>query len=167
MYILRPSIPTKNNHGKKWYWTQSSLWKFLQRIINSQNICIYLAEIWSLIYNIWSNFNTKDMDERPWSQAVVVHTCNPSTLGGRGRRISEFEASLVYNMSFRTARAIPCREKTKSKKQNKTKQNKKEKPHKNMLILQIQDRCLSWFLYYFKDRQSYTAKFVLEKKSKK
>jgi hypothetical protein len=25
-------------------------------------------------------------------------------LGGRGRRISEFEASLVYKMSFRTAR---------------------------------------------------------------
>jgi hypothetical protein len=27
-------------------------------------------------------------------------------LGGRGRRISEFEASLVYKVSFRTARAI-------------------------------------------------------------
>jgi hypothetical protein len=26
-------------------------------------------------------------------------------LGGRGRRISEFEASLVYRVSFRTARA--------------------------------------------------------------
>jgi hypothetical protein len=27
-------------------------------------------------------------------------------LGGRGRRISEFEASLVYKVSFRIARAI-------------------------------------------------------------
>jgi hypothetical protein len=27
-------------------------------------------------------------------------------LGGRGRQISEFEASLVYKMSSRTARAI-------------------------------------------------------------
>jgi hypothetical protein len=27
-------------------------------------------------------------------------------LGGRGRRISEFEASLVYRVSSRTARAI-------------------------------------------------------------
>jgi hypothetical protein len=27
-------------------------------------------------------------------------------LGGRGRWISEFKASLVYRMSFRTARAI-------------------------------------------------------------
>jgi hypothetical protein len=27
-------------------------------------------------------------------------------LGGRGRKISEFEASLVYRMSSRTARAI-------------------------------------------------------------
>jgi hypothetical protein len=26
-------------------------------------------------------------------------------LGGRGRRISEFQASLVYKVSFRTARA--------------------------------------------------------------
>jgi hypothetical protein len=40
-------------------------------------------------------------------------------LGGRGRRISEFEASLVYRMSFRTARAIqrnPVSEKKKKKK---------------------------------------------------
>jgi hypothetical protein len=33
---------------------------------------------------------------------VVVHSFNPS----RGRRISEFEASLVYRVSSRTARAI-------------------------------------------------------------
>ena len=38
-------------------------------------------------------------------QAVVVHAFNPSTLGSRGRWISEFEASLVYNVSSRTARA--------------------------------------------------------------
>ena len=38
--------------------------------------------------------------------AVVAHACNPSTLGGRGRRISEFEASLVYRVRSRTARAI-------------------------------------------------------------
>ena len=36
---------------------------------------------------------------------VVAHTFNPST-EGRGRRISEFEASLVYRVSSRTARAI-------------------------------------------------------------
>jgi hypothetical protein len=34
---------------------------------------------------------------------VVVHTFNPSR--GRGRRISEFKASLVYKVSSRTARA--------------------------------------------------------------
>jgi hypothetical protein len=43
-------------------------------------------------------------------------------LGGRGRRISEFEASLVYRVSSRTARAT--QRKTLSQKQNKTKQNK-------------------------------------------
>jgi hypothetical protein len=44
-------------------------------------------------------------------------------LGGRGRRISEFEASLVYRVSSRTARAIqrnPVSE-------NKTKQNNNNK----------------------------------------
>jgi hypothetical protein len=44
-------------------------------------------------------------------------------LGGRDRRISEFEATLVYKVSSRTARAIqrnPVSEKTKTKQ---TKQN--------------------------------------------
>ena len=35
-----------------------------------------------------------------------MHACNPSTLEGRGRQISEFEASLVYRVSSRTAGAI-------------------------------------------------------------
>jgi uncharacterized protein (DUF2252 family) len=54
-------------------------------------------------------------------------------LGGRGRWISEFKASLVYKMSSRTARAIqrnPVSKKQTNKKQNKTKQNKKN--HKIM-----------------------------------
>jgi hypothetical protein len=40
--------------------------------------------------------------------AVVAHAFNPSTWesGGRDRQISEFEASLVYRVSSRTARAI-------------------------------------------------------------
>ena len=53
---------------------------------------------------------------------MVAHAFNPSTLGGRGRWISEFEASLVYRVSSRTARAIqrnPVSKKTKSKKQKK------------------------------------------------
>jgi hypothetical protein len=46
-------------------------------------------------------------------------------LGGRGRQISEFEASLVYKVSSRTARAILRNPVWKNKtKQNKTKQNK-------------------------------------------
>jgi hypothetical protein len=40
------------------------------------------------------------------SPGVVVHAFNPSTREGRGRRISEFEASLVYKVSSRTAGAI-------------------------------------------------------------
>jgi hypothetical protein len=37
---------------------------------------------------------------------VVAHAFNPSTWGGRGRWISEFEARLAYRVSSRTARAI-------------------------------------------------------------
>jgi hypothetical protein len=44
-------------------------------------------------------------------------------LSGRGRQISEFEASLVYRVSSRTARATQRSPLSKTK-QNKTKQNK-------------------------------------------
>jgi hypothetical protein len=51
-------------------------------------------------------------------------------LGGRGRRISEFEASLVYRVSSRTARATQrnpvSKNKTKQNKQTKTKTNKQK-----------------------------------------
>jgi hypothetical protein len=49
-------------------------------------------------------------------------------LGGRGRRISEFKASLVYKMSFRTARATQRNPVSKNKDKNKqTKEIKKRK----------------------------------------
>jgi hypothetical protein len=54
-------------------------------------------------------------------------------LGGRGRRISEFEASLVYRVSSRTARAIQRNpvvspsQKKKKKKKTKTKKKKKKR----------------------------------------
>jgi hypothetical protein len=50
-------------------------------------------------------------------------------LGGRGRWISEFEASLVYKVSSRTARAIqrnPVSKKEKKKKKKEKKKRKKE-----------------------------------------
>ena len=50
-------------------------------------------------------------------------------LGRRGRRISEFEASLVYKVSSRTARAT--QKNPVSTKQNKTKQNKQTNKNKN------------------------------------
>jgi hypothetical protein len=46
-------------------------------------------------------------------------------LGGRGRWISEFEASLVYKVSSRTARAIQRNPVSKNKKQT-NKQTKSE-----------------------------------------
>jgi hypothetical protein len=51
-------------------------------------------------------------------------------LGGRGRPISEFEASLVYKVSSRTARAIENPYLEKPTKQNKTKTKTKTKNKK-------------------------------------
>jgi hypothetical protein len=48
-------------------------------------------------------------------------------LEGRGRWIAEFEASLVYRVSSRTARAT--QRNPASKKQNKTKQRKQNKSY--------------------------------------
>jgi hypothetical protein len=66
---------------------------------------------------------------------VVAHAFNPSTLGGRGRWISEYEASLVYRVSSMTARATQrnpvSREKKKKRKEKKRKEKKrKEKKRK-------------------------------------
>jgi hypothetical protein len=47
-------------------------------------------------------------------------------LGGRGRRISKFEASLVYRVNSRTARATQRNPVSKNK--NKTKQQQQQKP---------------------------------------
>jgi hypothetical protein len=60
-------------------------------------------------------------------------------LGGRGRRISEFKASLVYRVSSRTARATQRNpvsknqklKKKKRKKENNNNNNKKKKPNQN------------------------------------
>jgi hypothetical protein len=45
-------------------------------------------------------------------------------LGGRDRRIYEFEASLIYRVSSRTARAIQRNPVLKNKKQKKKKKRK-------------------------------------------
>lgn len=41
-----------------------------------------------------------------FSQVVVAHVFNPSTLGGRGRWIFVFKGSLVYGVRIRTAKVI-------------------------------------------------------------
>jgi hypothetical protein len=54
-------------------------------------------------------------------------------LGGRGRWISEFEASLIYRVSSRTVRAIqrnPVSGRGREKKQNKTKNKTTQKTEK-------------------------------------
>ena len=52
---------------------------------------------------------------------AVTPACNPRTLGGTGRWISEFGASLVYTVSSRKAKA------TQRNPASKNKQNKKQK----------------------------------------
>jgi hypothetical protein len=48
--------------------------------------------------------------------------------GGRGRQISEFEASLVYKVSSRTARATQRNPVSKNQKKKKKKNKKKNLP---------------------------------------
>jgi hypothetical protein len=54
-------------------------------------------------------------------------------LGGRGRWISEFKASLDYKVSSRTARAIQRNPVSKNKKQ-KTKKKKKKKKKRSIFF---------------------------------
>jgi hypothetical protein len=64
-------------------------------------------------------------------------------LGGRGRRISEFEASLVYRVSSRTARATGLHRETmylkkiKKKKKKEKKRKKKKKKERNSTKLYV------------------------------
>jgi hypothetical protein len=57
-------------------------------------------------------------------------------LGGRGRQISEFEASLVYRVSSRTARATQRNPVSKNKQTNKNK-NKTPPIHKIIYKIRI------------------------------
>jgi hypothetical protein len=52
-------------------------------------------------------------------------------LEGRGRRITEFEASLVYKVSFRTARAIQRNPVSKNQKKKKKERKERKKKNKN------------------------------------
>jgi hypothetical protein len=51
----------------------------------------------------------------------VAYAFNPSNLGDKGRRISEFEASLVYRVSSRTAKATQRNPVLKNQKKKKKK----------------------------------------------
>jgi hypothetical protein len=57
-------------------------------------------------------------------------------LGGRGRQISEFEASLVYRVSSRTARTIQRNPVSKRKKKEKRTEKKRKKERKQKCIKQ-------------------------------
>jgi hypothetical protein len=59
-------------------------------------------------------------EENQGRQAVVAHAFNPTPLmPGRSRRISEFEASLVYRGSSRIARATQRNPVSKNQKERK------------------------------------------------
>jgi hypothetical protein len=58
-------------------------------------------------------------------------------LGGRGRRISEFKASLVYKVSSRTARAIQRNPVSNNNNNKKKKKKEKRKTNKKILLAPI------------------------------
>jgi hypothetical protein len=64
-------------------------------------------------------------------------------LGGRGRQISEFEASLVYRVSSRTARATQRNPVSKKKKKKKNKNKKKKKKYSHKINATTAPGCLA------------------------
>jgi hypothetical protein len=62
-----------------------------------------------------------DLSSGQWCPTPLIQRS-----GGRGRRVSEFQASLVYSVSSRTARATQ-RNPVSKKKQKKQKKNQKNK----------------------------------------
>jgi hypothetical protein len=66
-----------------------------------------------------------------WSQAVVAHIFNPSPWKAEaGRRISEFQASLVYEANSKTARAIQRNTVSKNKQINKNLEKQEQTKYK-------------------------------------
>jgi hypothetical protein len=61
-------------------------------------------------------------------------------LGGRGRRISEFKASLIYKVSFRTPRAIQRNPVSKKQKEKQTNKQTKNQPTKQQQQQQNTDK---------------------------
>jgi hypothetical protein len=75
-------------------------------------------------------------------------------LGGRGRRISEFEVSLVYKVSSRTARAIQRNPVSKNKtKQNKTKKELEEEEDiwEGKVCFRGSNECHMWWVDHSSD----------------
>ena len=101
-------VPTLGGWGAK-FWLERRDWEGGRVNIFANDTRVYL--LWLIRENgVCSSWE--------WGrcQAVVAHACNPSTLGGRGSRISEFEASLVYRVSSRAIQRNPVSKKPKSKK---------------------------------------------------
>jgi hypothetical protein len=65
-------------------------------------------------------------------------------LGGRGRQISEFESSLVYKVSARTARAIQRNPVSKTKTKTKTKKQQQQKQLETRTFSIWTHRLLVW-----------------------
>jgi hypothetical protein len=75
-------------------------------------------------------------------------------LGGRGRWISEFSASLVYRVSSRTARAIQRNPVSKNK--NKSKNKKKKEKEKERVCFGSQFWGLQFLLFWSLAQQHLT-----------
>jgi hypothetical protein len=66
--------------------------------------------------------------ERQWQVSGKNDGAHSQHSGGRGRQISEFEASLVYKVSSRTARAIQRNPVSETNKQTNKQKNQNPKP---------------------------------------
>jgi hypothetical protein len=78
-----------------------------------------------------------------WNATSASRIVEVPALGGKGRQISEFEASLVYKVSSRTASATQRNpasktKQNKKKQRNKTKQQQQQKESRRVLCQQEQ-----------------------------
>jgi hypothetical protein len=82
-------------------------------------------------------------------------------LGGRGRRISEFKARLVYRVSSRTARATQRNPVSKKKKKKKKKGEREKERKRNKIVIILYSYPVGMYIitlispaYRYTDRQT-------------
>jgi hypothetical protein len=116
-----------------------------------------------MLYTLTYYFSVKKwIDCWAWWHTPLI----PALGGGRGRQISEFEASLVYKVSSRTARALqrnpvsknktnkhpPPKKKPKKRREKKRKEEKRKEKKRKKKRIDLENMILSEVIQTQKDK---------------